>query len=76
MFYTKNLPAWERVTRGVAGIVMALCGLIGPGLAGTAVGLVVAAAGGMTLLTGFFGFCPACAMVGRRLKTQAARTDG
>jgi hypothetical protein len=66
MFYTKNLPAWERVTRVVAGIVMALCGLMGPGLAGTAAGLVIAAAGGATLLTGFFGFCPACAMVGRR----------
>jgi len=53
MFYTKNLSAWERLTRVVAGIVMALCGFIGPGLAGTAVGPVVAAAGGMTLLTGF-----------------------
>ena len=76
MFYTKNLPAWERAARAVAGLVMVLCGFIGPGLAGTATGLVVAAAGGMTLLTGFFGFCPACAMVGRRLKAQAARTDG
>ena len=75
MFFAKNLPAWERVSRVVAGIVMALYGFMGPGLAGTAVGLVVAAAGGMTLLTGFFGFCPACAMVGRRLKTQATRTD-
>ena len=76
MFYTNNLPAWERVARVVAGIVMALCGLMAPGLTGTAVGLVVAAAGGMTLLTGFFGFCPACALAGRRLRTQAARTDG
>jgi Inner membrane protein YgaP-like, transmembrane domain len=76
MLYTKNLPAWERAARVVAGIVMALCGFIGPGLAGTAVGLVVAAAGGMTLLTGFFGFCPACALAGRRLKTQAARPNG
>ena len=29
MFYTKNLPAWERITRVVAGIVMALCGFVG-----------------------------------------------
>ena len=55
---------------------MVLYGFIGPGLAGTTAGLVVATAGGMTLLTGFFGFCPACAVAGRRLKTQAARTDG
>ena len=39
MFYTRNLPAWERVTRVVGGIVMALCGLMAPGLAGT-VGLM------------------------------------
>ena len=76
MFYSKNLPAWERVARVVAGIVMALCGFMAPGLAGTAAGQGVAAAGAATLLTGFFGFCPACAMVRRRLKTQAARTDG
>ena len=76
MLYRKNLPVWERTIRVVAGIVMGLCGFLGPGLAGTPVGLVIVAAGGMTLLTGFFGFCPACAIVGRRLKTQAARTDG
>ena len=49
MFYSKNLPAWERVTRVVAGIVMVLCGFMGPGLAGTAVGLVVAAAGAIQI---------------------------
>ena len=76
MFYTNNLPAWERVARVVAGIVMALCGFMGPGLTGTAVGLVVAAAGGMTLLSAIFGFCPACALAGRRLKTRGALTDG
>ena len=57
----------------IAGIVMALYGFMGPGLAGTAAGLVIAAAGAMTLLTGFFGFCPACA--GRQLNTQSARTN-
>jgi hypothetical protein len=65
----------ERTARVVAGILMGLCGLLGPGLAGTPVGLIIVAAGGMTLLTGFFGFCPACAMVGRKLKAETAR-DG
>lgn len=37
MFYSKNLPAWERVARVVAGIVMALYGFWGPALAGTTV---------------------------------------
>ena len=76
MFYSKNLPAWERVARVAAGLAMVLYGVIGPGLAGSAAGVAVAAAGGMTMLTGFVGFCPACAMVGRRLKPQTARMDG
>ena len=73
MLYQKNLPVWERTTRVVAGILMGLCGFLGPGLAGTPVGYIIAAAGGMTLLTGFIGFCPACAMVGRKLKAETAR---
>jgi uncharacterized membrane protein (DUF441 family) len=66
MFYAKNLPRWERITRVAAGILMALCGFVGPGLAGTPMGLMIAAVGGVTLLSGLFGFCPACALVGRR----------
>jgi len=42
-------------------------GLLGPGLAGTPVGMIVAACGVVTILTGFFGYCPACALAGRRL---------
>lgn len=67
MFFAKNLPVWERVIRVAAGILMVLGGVFGPGLATTPLGIMIAAAGGMTVLTGFFGFCPACAMVGRRL---------
>ena len=68
MFYRKNLPGWERVTRVVAGLLMVACGLVGPGIAGTSVGFIIAATGATTLLTGFVGFCPACAMVGRKLR--------
>ena len=75
MLYQKNLPVWERTIRVIAGILMGLCGFLGPGLAGTPVGYMIAAAGGMTLLTGFVGFCPACAMVGRKLTAKAAH-DG
>ena len=45
MLYQKNLPVWERTARVVAGILMGLCGFLGPGLAGTPVGLIIAAAG-------------------------------
>jgi hypothetical protein len=60
MFYRKNLPGWERAMRSVGGVVMIAYGLFGmPGLpAGT---------GAVAILTGFFGFCPMCAMVGRKL---------
>jgi DUF2892 family protein len=65
MLYRKNLPGWERAVRVVAGIGMIGYGLLGmPG--GTA-GYLVAGTGAVALLSGFFGFCPMCAMVGRRL---------
>lgn len=66
MLYQKNLPIWERAVRVVAGLLMIACGLLGPGIKGTPVGYVIAATGGVTILTGFVGFCPACAMVGRK----------
>ena len=70
MLYRKNLPAWERATRTIAGIAMAACGLLAPGFGGTPAGLIVSAIGVVTLLSGLVGFCPACAMVGRKLPTS------
>ena len=64
MFYVKNVPTWERVLRVIAGLavaawsVLALGGLWGALAALSAAGIV---------LSGLFGFCPACAMVGRKL---------
>jgi hypothetical protein len=37
------------------------------GFAGNPVGYLIAAVGAATGLTGLFGFCPACAMAGRRI---------
>ena len=67
MFYVKNVPGWERAVRVVAGLAMIGFGLAGPGIAGSTVGYAIAASGVVALLTGFVGFCPMCAMVGRRL---------
>jgi hypothetical protein len=64
MFYRKNLPGWERAMRAIGGAVMIAYGLFG--MPGTMAGYVIAGAGAVTVLTGFFGFCPMCAMVGRR----------
>jgi hypothetical protein len=51
-----------------AGLAMIACGLFG--LEGLAIGYLIAAVGTVTLLTGFVGFCPMCAMGGRRLGTK------
>ncbi|MFB9262963.1 DUF2892 domain-containing protein [Bradyrhizobium erythrophlei] len=65
MFYRRNLPGWERAVRAILGAVMIGYGLVG--LAAGPVGYLVAAGGAVAILTGFVGFCPMCAMVGRRL---------
>ncbi len=65
MFHLKrNLPHWERALRIVSGTFVAYMALSGHTQAsmawltyGTAITLV---------LTAFVGFCPACALVGRR----------
>jgi hypothetical protein len=67
MFYAKNVPGWERVVRiilgaGVAALALLfLKGVVGILVAVSAIGIVV---------SGLVGFCPACAMVGRRLARQ------
>lgn len=66
MLFKKNLPVWERALRSVAGVSMIAGGLFAPALAGSVVGYIIAAAGVMTVVTGFVGYCPACTVVGRR----------
>ena len=66
MLYTKNIPAWERSLRILLGLACAAFAV----MAWEESKLAVAAAGmGASLAaTGLFGFCPGCAMIGRRLK--------
>jgi len=63
MLYRKNLFAWEQMARIVVGAAMIVGGLWGlPGWPG-----YLLAAGGLALgVTGVFGWCPACAMIGRK----------
>lgn len=64
MLYVKNLPMWERALRIGGGMAAAtyaalnMGGVWGWALVGGGVGAAV---------TGLFGFCPACALAGRRL---------
>jgi hypothetical protein len=65
MFYVKNVPTWERIARVMMAVAMIAYGLLE--LKGQTMGYVVAGGGVMVLMTGFLGFCPMCAMVGRKL---------
>jgi hypothetical protein len=68
MLYSKNVPGWERGLRLLAGVMLVAAGwwqlpsggVLGPGLIVS--GLIAA-------LTGSVGFCPMCALAGRRLSS-------
>lgn len=68
MIYIKNLPLWERLLRIGVGTVAAAYAALS---VGGVLGLAIAAGGIGAALTGIFGFCPACALAGRRLKQRA-----
>lgn len=70
MLYSKNLPVWERWLRVALGIALIGYGVLGAGsllLTTVAVSSAV-----VVIVTGFIGFCPACALVGRRRINQEA----
>lgn len=75
MIYVKNVPAFERIVRVLLGIGL----VVGAGwmflhlMYGTlsvVLTLVLLVSGLFAAATGFFGWCPACAMVGRKLKSN------
>ena len=67
MIYAKNLPTWERVVRLGGATFMALCAWhFRSGPAGVIFGL----SAGVTALTALVGFCPMCALAGRRLDAK------
>lgn len=68
MFYVKNVPSWERIVRVIVGLIAAVAGI---SLVGGMWGTVIAASAAGIVGSGLFGFCPMCAMVGRRLDKQA-----
>lgn len=67
MLYVKNLPMWERSLRiglGTAAAAYAVLNI------GGVLGWAIVAGGVGAALTGIFGFCPACALAGRRLEKR------
>lgn len=65
MLYAKNLPAWERIARVAMGIVSLVYAGMNWGASSLAVGLGIL--GAILAMTGMIGFCPMCAMAGRKL---------
>jgi hypothetical protein len=64
MLYRKNMGSWESLARVIGGALIGAYSLTQIGL--TPLGLVLAISGVLTALTGLIGFCPACAMAGRK----------
>ncbi len=73
MFYPKNVPSWERAIRIIFGIVLIGFALIQQpfGLLGVIL-LIVASIS--AIATGFVGWCPACALIGRKIK-QTSKSE-
>lgn len=68
MFYVKNVPGWERVLRVAVGLAVVYAGFV---LLGGVWGTVVALSAAGIVASGLIGFCPMCALVGRRLDRAA-----
>jgi CHASE2 domain-containing sensor protein len=67
--YRKNIYRWEQWARIVVGLVAAVAGAVVTG--GWARPAIVVTALGVAA-TGVVGYCPACALVGRKLTDEAA----
>lgn len=73
MMYRKNLPNWERWLRVIIGFALIVYGLMS---APSLLVMVLLVGSAVVIVgTGFIGFCPACALVGRKLVHQNTRKD-
>ena len=66
MLYRKNIYAWKQVLRIIAGLALAAYASFA--VAGGLLSYALVATGLFLAVTGVFGWCPACATVGRRLR--------
>jgi Protein of unknown function (DUF2892) len=67
MFYRKNLYTWEQGLRVVVSVVVAAYGLYAYPSSMLGYAIVAGAVG--FAMTGVVGWCPMCAMVGRKINT-------
>jgi hypothetical protein len=69
VIYVKNVPNWERGLRVVMGTMAIAFAAMSWGVSGVAVGVGIT--GAVLAVTGLVGFCPMCAMLGRKLDKRA-----
>ena len=67
MLYRKNIYAWEQIVLIVLSLAVVAYALVSMPAGLLSYGIAISAA--VFALTGVFGWCPACAMVGRKLKS-------
>ena len=73
MFFERNVPGWERIARMVAGPGLIVLGVTGAmGLTALWLRLLVGGTGVILLTTGSVGWCPMCALAGRRINRAIA----
>lgn len=70
IFYTKNLPAWERTLRIVVALAMASYPLL---VMTSPWRWMISLSGVLLGLTGLMGICPMCLLAGRRM---VGRSEG
>ncbi len=63
--HVNNLPAWERLLRGACALALAAVSLLL--VPSSPWDWLLAAGAAGALLSGLLGFCPACALIGRKL---------
>jgi len=74
MFYAKNVPNLERIIRIALGLGLVVYAMTDTGLIatiGTLARVAVVGSAITIVVTGFVGWCPMCALAGRKLKKQA-----
>jgi hypothetical protein len=68
MLYIKNVPNWERGIRILLSLVVGILGYQHFGFSTVGILIMVSAMG--FSITGFVGWCPMCALVGRKLEME------
>ena len=68
MLYQKNIYSWESALRVI--VSLAIIGYMVFAIPMSVLSYIVIAGAVGFALSGIFGWCPMCAMVGRRIKTD------